>query len=101
MDKEVINKITKDDLPGDMRDMAEIIGVKYTIMLMEKYAGMQVSFPSRGLLEASKRYIIENYDGTTESRRKLIRDCGISESYFYKITKEMRTPKKVQLKLFS
>lgn len=69
----------------ELRALVNCIGFEATKKLMIYYAGKSIIIPKSINTKYKCRYIKANYDGTKSSRRKLGRECDISEAYIYKL----------------
>jgi len=77
------------DLPGDLRDVAELIGMATAVRLAEKLGGAHLYVPQAesAFASAKKRYISENRN---RSVRDLSRETGYSERQVYRILEELK-----------
>ena len=70
-----------DDLPEDLRLVAEIIGLFQTKKLMVELSGTTLKFPKNYPPAISKKHIIANYKG--DNINSIARELGVSRSTIY------------------
>lgn len=70
MDEEVLNK-----LPGDLRRLAEIVGLEHTFALVEEFGGTYINIPKCDALvrEIRNKQIRAEYDAGGDVRRLAIK----------------------------
>lgn len=73
---------------GELQTLISLIGFEATKKIMLNYAGRDFFIPKTSLMKYKHQYILDNYDGTKRSRIKLVRACGITEGYIFKIIKK-------------
>jgi len=83
--QELYKEITLEDMPGDMRLVAESLGIETAINLMREFAGVTFSVPRLGFKKFMSRYIISNYTGS--NARQLALKFGVTERTIYEILK--------------
>lgn len=92
--RDLLRQLTMDDLHGNDRDMAEVIGLDAYIKLSEVYGGTTPYIAVSEKLEyrVAKRLATEEYDGTNAAQ--LARRYGMSERYVQRLVaakdKELR-----------
>jgi len=75
--------VKPEDLPGDLKTIAEHLGVSAAIEIHKLFMSMELYIPKNALDGAKKRYIAENYNG--ENIKQLSRDIGKSTRFVRKI----------------
>jgi len=92
-----IENLEISDLPGQYKEMAEIIGIENTLKLAEHFG--KSGFYFRGLepLIARKKeiYIRENFNG--QNHRELARRTEYSERWVYEIIKVWKEEKQADM----
>ena len=85
------------DMPNDtFEDIAILCGIETALKLLKEMSGNNIYVPRNGFKLAKDRYIRKHYDGSTDSIRRLARECGVSERYIYTVINETEG----QIKLF-
>ena len=89
MDNELLKLLTLDDLQGEVRELAELIGMDTFRKLVSVYGGtgrMYIPHPDTLLIAVRYTKIREEYDGS--NIYELCRKWGLSEGYVRKIVAE-------------
>lgn len=74
------NEIAIKDMPNsDMRQVAEILGVKAAVELMRNFGGTSIIVPKNGKSKLLEKYVIANYDGNYTTIKQLVRQSGLSQ----------------------
>jgi Mor family transcriptional regulator len=85
-------KIDNEDIPeGDMRTVAEIVGVENTIKLALRFSGLSVYFSKEVITTCKKKYAMKSFDGS--NIRKLTIELGTSEKNLRRWLEESKHPK--------
>lgn len=74
-------------------DLISIIGFEATKKLMIHYAGNTITIPKSVNTKYKHQYVLDNYDGTRNSRRTIALTCQITDGYIYKILKMYKDKK--------
>lgn len=86
-----LSKISENEMPNeDLRLVASLCGVHIAVALMEQLAGININIPKRSFMLLKKKYILENYDGTALSVKKIALECDISQRYVYMVLNSKR-----------
>jgi len=81
--------ITEESIDNEeLQTLISLIGFEATKKIMLHYAGRDFFIPKTVLMKYKHQYILDNYDKTKRSRLKLVRACGITEGYIFKIIKK-------------
>ncbi len=81
--------ITEESIDNEeLQTLISLIGFEATKKIMLHYAGRDFFIPKTVLMKYKHQYILDNYDRTKLSRLKLVRACGITEGYIFKIIKK-------------
>ena len=85
---EVFMEIKREDIPDNMINMLEIVGMENFLKISRAYGGYTIYIPNYKSLkkQARNREIQESYNGF--NARELSQMYGLSVSYIYKITKD-------------
>ena len=89
-----LNTSTKESLPVDLYIIADIIGLDNTIRIMEHFNYLTFNIPKNVSYPYKKQYILDNYDGTKESRFHIRKACNVCDSYIYSVMRERKEKKK-------
>jgi hypothetical protein len=60
----LLEDIQPEDLPGDLKFIAEVAGIDVVRLLLKHFPGMRIDIPVRPNREAVKRYIETHFDGS-------------------------------------
>ena len=82
--------VTKESLPVDLYIIADIIGLDNTIRIMEHFNYLTFNIPKNVSYPYKKQYILDNYDGTKESRFHIRKAYNVSDSYMYWVKKKKK-----------
>lgn len=83
--------ITINDIPeGAMRLVADLCGLDVAVSLMQNMKGLTISVPSNGFEKIEKKIILDEYDGTTETLKKLALNLDLNEKTVRGILKDYR-----------
>ena len=82
--------VTKESLPVDLYIIADIIGLDNTIRIMEHFNYLTFDIPKNVSYPYKKQYILDNYDGTKESRFHIRKACNVCDSYIYSVMREKK-----------
>lgn len=81
-----LREITKEDFHSeDLKMIADFAGVEAAISLLLNMRGYTFTIPCKEELILKTRYIKRIYDGSKTCRRKLAKECGVTENYIYKL----------------
>ncbi len=84
-------KITIDDMPNQtFREIFAICGADVAISLLTKMQGNYIAVPARGMINFIKSKILENFDGSTASIRRIARTYGTTENFVRNVLSEAR-----------
>jgi|GEM_PF-6943454 len=84
-------KVIIEDMPTPLfKEIYELCGAHTAVMLLKYMAGNNISVPSRGFVPIIKRIILNDYDGTTESIRKICRVHKVTEGFVRKVLRELK-----------
>lgn len=88
IDKEILSKLTMDDLEEQHRQIAEVIGIECLLKLAEHFSGSGIYLPQLKTLVMNKIHstILDEYDGTNV--RQLASKYQVSQSTVYNIVRE-------------
>ncbi len=98
-----IEDITVDDMPNELfRDIFQLSGKDVAVALLRDFAGNSIVVPSNGFNIIEKKIILQEYDGSSISIKRLARNLGKGESSIREILKSYKiTPaENGQLNLF-
>lgn len=83
--------ITIEDIPeGAMRLVADLCGLDVAVSLMQNMKGLTISVPSNGFEKIEKKIILDEYDGTTETLKKLALNLDLNEKTVRGILKDYK-----------
>lgn len=92
-----IDEITIDDMPNStFREIYEICGKEVAIELLNKFAGCQIQVPLRAFFNLRKRLLKKEFDGTTESIRRISRKYHFTEAQVRDFLKEAKVKPPVE-----
>ena len=74
----------------DLYIIADIIGLDNTIRIMEHFNYLTFNIPKNVSYPYKKQYILDNYDGTRESRFHIRKACNVCDSYIYSVMREKK-----------
>jgi Mor family transcriptional regulator len=77
-------------LPGEMKEVAEIIGIENTLKLMEKFGKTHVYFTEKPLLEMKRLYIGLHLNDEDVRAQDLARMLNMSERYVFNVIAELK-----------
>lgn len=66
------------------------IGLDNTIRIMEHFNYLTFNIPKNVSYPYKKQYILDNYDGTRESRFHIRKTCNVCDSYIYSVMREKK-----------
>ena len=94
--------ITINDIPeGSMRLVADLCGLEVAVLLMHNMKGLTISVPSNGFEKIEKKIILDEYDGSTETLKKLALNLDLNEKTVRGILKDYKLENTTgQLSLF-
>lgn len=83
-----LSKLTAENMPSEeLKDIAYFCGVEVAKSLMLKCPGLDFRIPKNSLDDIKRSYILERYDGTLSSLRRLAIECDLSQRYVASIVK--------------
>ena len=83
------DKILIEDMPTPLfREIYMLCGAETAVLLLKHMTGSTITVPSKGFVRIIKRIILSDYDGTTESIRKICRMHKVTESYVRNVLKD-------------
>ncbi len=86
--------ITEENIEDDnIKGLIPIIGFENVKKIMFQYTGIPFLVSKTTFTKYKHKYIIDNYDGTKQSRRKIAIECDLTESYIYKLVKKYKNNK--------
>lgn len=103
MKKKWLDDLKPEDMPtSDLKLVAETCGVETAIQLLEHMPGISIYIPKLERTDLVKSYIIKNFNGSTESAKRLALDLNLSVNHIYNIVHRntANTIEKKQLCLF-
>lgn len=75
-----IEDISIDDMPNeDFKDIFDIFGAEVALNFLTYFAGTQINVPLHGFGKIKKKILLQHYDGTRQSIRRLSPKLGITE----------------------
>lgn len=83
-----------EDLPEDLRFVAETCGLEVAKTLIRNCAGTSVYIPKNAPQALIERTIRREYTGETFVGKRLANRLGISENQFFKIVRESNSSRK-------
>lgn len=84
-------KVQIDDMPTPLfREIYEYCGSETAILLLKNMVGTIIQVPTRGFSKIIKRIVLSDFDGTTESIRKICRTHKVTQNYVRQILKDAR-----------
>lgn len=94
-----IEEIKLEELPRQYREMADIVGLRNTVKLIEYFGKTGFYFASLDsvIRLKKKEFIIKNFHGS--NHKELARDTNYSERWVYEIVEEHRSASRVKQKL--
>lgn len=89
-----IKDITRDDMPSEfLTEVYDLCGKDVALSLMVHQKGVNVFIPSRPFLKLERRLLVDEFDGTSASLRRIARKYSMSEGVIRQILKKAsRTP---------
>lgn len=85
MRENLLNELQRDDLPEDLRDVADAIGIEAMRALILRFHGERIYLPFPQRIESLVvRFIRKNYradDSGSTNVRELAREVGMSVAY--------------------
>lgn len=88
-------KLTLEDMPNEtFQEIFELCGPETAVSLLINMRGSYISVPVNGFINIVKKVIINEYDGSTASIRRISRIYGITEFFIRSILNEnkIQTP---------
>lgn len=99
-----IDDITKQDMPNEMfEEIFDMCGKEVAVSLLENQCGVMIAVPARPFIKLERRLMIDEFDGTTASIRKIARKYQITEAVVRDELKRNRknVPVEGQLDMFA
>lgn len=84
----ITQNITIDDLPEDLKFIAEFCGMEVSLSLIKHASGMNLNIPKNCLNALIKSYIIRHYNGTRANILEISSICDVTERYIRIVMKE-------------
>ncbi|MBF0521327.1 MAG: hypothetical protein HQK92_16575 [Nitrospirae bacterium] len=83
-----VNSIQIENLPENLRDIAELIGMENMLLILDHFSKQLIYIPGKDQIikNAKRKFIQNNFTGI--NHRDLCRKTGYSLSYVYKILKD-------------
>lgn len=80
-------ELTAEDMPNEVfSEIFELCGADAAVSILINMRGNLIQVPAKGgLSKIEKKIILDDYDGTTTSIRKIARRFGITEGYIRKV----------------
>lgn len=78
-------EIRLDEIPEDLKDLVEIVGMEAVLKMMEYMGGGVVYIPARTFRMARNRYILERFNG--DNAYDLARETGVTLRHVYRIVR--------------
>lgn len=72
-------EVTIKDIPEGMKLVADLCGLDVAVSLLQNMKGITISVPSNGFEKIEKKIILQEYDGTTITLRKLALNLDLNE----------------------
>ena len=89
-----IDVISENDMPNEaLKEIYAICGREVAVSLMENQCGVFIMMPARPFIKLERRLMIEEFDGTTASLRRIARKFSISEVVIRDILKKAKVKK--------
>ncbi|MEO5358429.1 MAG: hypothetical protein H7844_14185 [Nitrospirae bacterium YQR-1] len=87
-DSHWLHSVQIESLPENLREIAELIGMKNMLLILEHFSKQLIYIPGKEQIikNAKRKFIQSNFTGG--NHRELCRQTGYSLSYVYKILKE-------------
>lgn len=86
-----IDWITEDDMPNEaLKEIYGSCGRDVAVSLMENQNGIFIMMPARPFIKLERRLMIEEFDGSGASLRKMARKYNISEAVIRNILKKAK-----------
>lgn len=82
MNAAILEEITIDDIPGDLRIVARTCGLEVAARLMSDLPGITIYIPRYAAKDVMRRYIVKMYPRL--SAKELALQLGVSDRYVYK-----------------
>lgn len=92
MEKTWLLDLKPNDMPNnDLKLVAENCGVETAIKLLEHMPGISIYIPKPERTDLVKKYIIKNFDGSTECAKRIALELGLSVNHIYNIVNRSNT----------
>lgn len=101
--EDIINKLTIEDMPNESFEMlAEYCGLDVAASVLENMPGLTIFVPTNGFKKFYSRIILQEFDGTTMSIKRLALKYKTTEGNIREILKNNRVeaPVSGQIGLF-
>lgn len=83
-------EVTIKDIPEGMKLVADLCGLDVAVLLLQNLKGITISIPSNGFEQIEKKIILQNYDGSTETLKKLALTLDLNEKTVRGILKDYK-----------
>lgn len=72
-------EVTINDIPEGMKLVADLCGLDVAVLLLQNLKGITISIPSNGFEQIEKKIILQEFDGTTDTLKKLALQLDLNE----------------------
>ena len=80
-----------EDMPTQLfKEIFKFCGAETAVLLLKNMPGNIIQVPTKGFSRIIKRIILSDYDGTSESLRRICRTHRFTEAHVRKILKDLR-----------
>lgn len=83
-------EVTIKDIPEGMKLVAALCGLEVAVLLLQNLKGITISIPSNGFEQIEKKIILQEYDGKTETLKKLALNLDLNEKTVRGILKDYK-----------
>lgn len=84
-----VSELTENDMPSKiMKDVFTLCGVDTAVKLLTYFQGNVIQIPTRPWQSLQEKYIIDNYDNTSDSIKLIARSICVSEKFIRDVLKK-------------
>lgn len=83
-------EVTMNDIPEGMKLVADLCGLNIAVLLLQNLKGLTFSVPSNGFEQIEKKIILQEFDGTTATLKKLALQLDLNEKTVRGILKKYK-----------
>lgn len=97
-----IDELNIEDMPNNtFKEIYELCGKEVAVEILNKFSGCQIQVPVKAFFNLRKRLLKDEFDGTTESIRRIARKYHFTEAQVRDFLKEAKveTPVEGQMSL--